>query len=171
MTTIETAKTILDDPQPAMPPDGCYLCEPGHPRDFSCRRCRTARDARQAALLALPEVAAILTHLTTLTPSDRRRLRVAYFEHFNLYRHGMSKIRHRVRRAYGQHWTDLVDIAGCIFRTAEASGCVADDLTGVACAAEDAVYAVVVGDLLTADERRLFTGPWDSLSEHTKETS
>jgi hypothetical protein len=34
------------------------------------------------------------------------------------------------------------------------------DLNGMPHAARDAAYAVLAGDFLTADERRLYDGPW-----------
>jgi len=152
-----TVATLFDG-IPALPLD-CQHCNPATVWDNGL--CDTCWDQTQARLTALhnhPQVIAVRTQLNALNPAQMRRLSNAYWKHYQTHRQALTSLVHRVRKAYGEHWRDLLSARNEVW--AEANRLCDPDSHGAAHAASDAVYAAMAGELLSADEAWLFTTPW-----------
>jgi hypothetical protein len=121
-----------------------------------------AAKARYAALMNRPDVAAVAARLATLTERERRHLDAAYRHHFRLYRTAQTELTHRCGRAYSEQvgskygYRDVLHVARQVAWAPPPSDPSMFDHN----AAEDYVKALLWGDLLTEDERPVFTGPW-----------
>jgi hypothetical protein len=134
----------------------CQRCNPASTEHQPCDRCWDAIQARISALLALPEVGAILTRIPVCTEAERRKISDIYVASYQVHRVDQMALFRRVRNAYGDNWRDLSSACQEAWSAANAM----DDGWAFAAAVSDVVYGHVAGELLTDDERRLFTRPW-----------
>jgi hypothetical protein len=157
--TVQTVQTMLDLPHveaPILAIAGCQYCNPEITENGLCDPCWEAIEQRIAALLATPGVVAILAHVDTLTATQRQKLEKAYLANFQIHRVTHSHLHHRVAKAYGSDWRDLNTAPGRVWKAFHDRW----QESWPAHAAQDAAYAYLAGDLLSADERRLFIAPW-----------
>lgn len=152
MSGIKTVQTMLD-----FPTSTCRQCDPTAAKGAPpCDSCWDALQGRIAALMAAPEVVAIIARIANLTEGDGHNLHDAALANFRRYRSEQSEATRRVRVACGDNWRDLLSVKSRVYTVAQAAGLEFFAMV----AAEDAAYAYVAGDLLTDEERRLFTKPW-----------
>lgn len=152
MTATITVQTLLDWPTqpPAANPPREVNAADQEETDY------LAAVARVAALTARPNVTAIIDRYRQLAPAERRALGDACRRMFAMHRLAYIAVKHRVRRDYGPNWADLSSVNSWVWNQVDEQ----DHYGFVVDAVEDAVYAVLVADLLSEDERRLFDGPW-----------
>lgn len=120
-----------------------------------------------------PGVVAVAARAAELTPDQRRRISDAYATNFNVHRATLTRLHHRVRHAGGpNHLTTralnerLHDLLDCPAQ--DACGPYHTCGTGFfTSAVQDAIFARLAADHLTADEARLFTGPWVDVGDRS----
>lgn len=152
---------------PAAEPTRCHRCDPAMERGEPCDSCWEALQARVAVLMAGPEVVAILARIPSINSKEEQLLHDAALANYRRYRTEQVDAKIRVRDALGSNWRDPLSAKQHVYLAAKEAGL---DFF-VVVAAEDAAYGYMVGDLLTEEERRLFTKPWtDVLGKPTNLT-
>lgn len=117
--------------------------------------------ARRADIAARPEVAAILKRAASLTDDERERLHTVGVSNYRLHRAAMIPLGHQARRAYGEHWHDLSQVAEWAWKAVNQASPTAASQQGFAGhAAADMVYALLAREHLNENEYRIFAGPW-----------
>lgn len=110
-----------------------------------------------------PGVVGIVERAAQLDDAQRRRIHEAWIEHFRIHRLMKIRIFHRVRKTSGVTELHVRALNERIFElfACPTKGQHAENCTwAFTCAIEDAVYARLAREHLTADEQRLFNGPW-----------
>lgn len=121
----------------------------------------TTDPAERERIATDPEVVRIVERAAQLDSERRRRIHEAYWANFRTYRIRQMELRQRVRKAGG---TSERHLRALNERLTELFGRLGDGdrevFWGFTCAVEDAVYAHLAGEHLSADEARLFAAPW-----------